>query len=265
MSDALVDGYLKRIGAARPPCADAGALAELQERHLMSVPFENLDVHLGVPIELGRAAVDKVVRRGRGGGCRELNASAFPFLLRALGYRVVLLGARVYRGGKPGIPLGHVVIRVDAPNPWLVDVGFGAGSRRPLRLDHRGPQHDPQGTFQLTEAPHGDLDLLRDGKPMYRIENHPRELDDFRPMVWWYRTSPDSPYAHHLFCSLVTDTGRITLSNDTLITTVHGHKRERRLTTTEEFHRACLEHFAITLDRLPPVPQAPLHNPIPLG
>ncbi|GCE00727.1 arylamine N-acetyltransferase family protein [Embleya hyalina] len=259
-----VDDYLKRIGATRPWTADAAALADLQERHLMSVPFENLDVHLGVPIELGQAAVDKVVRRRRGGGCRELNASAFPFLLGALGFTCVLLGGRVYRGGRPGIPPGHVLIRVEASEPWLVDVGFGAGSLRPLRLDERGPQHDPRGTFRFVEAPHGDLDLLRDGEPVYRIESHPREADDFRPMVWWYRNSPDSPYARHLFCTLVTETGRITISNDTLVTTVHGNRYERRLTSAADTRRAYLEHFGITLDRLPPVPQG-LTNPIPLG
>jgi len=259
-----VDGYLQRIGATRPQRADAAALADLQERHLMSVPFENLDVHLGVPIELGQKAVDKVVRLRRGGGCRELNASAFPFLLGALGFTFVLLGGRVYRGGRLGIPLGHALIRVETPQPWLVDVGFGAGSRRPLRLDHRGPQHDPLGTFRFVEAPHGDVDLLRDGEPVYRIESHPREPDDFRPMVWWYGNSPDSPYAHHLFCTLVTGTGRITISNDRLITTVHGHRHERRLTSVQETRHAYLEHFGIALERLPPVPRG-LVNPVPLG
>ncbi len=47
-----VDAYLDRIGAKRPATVDGPALTELHERHLAAVPFENLDIHLGVPIEL---------------------------------------------------------------------------------------------------------------------------------------------------------------------------------------------------------------------
>ncbi|HEX6884799.1 MAG TPA: arylamine N-acetyltransferase, partial [Planctomycetota bacterium] len=52
LADAERDRYLERIGCARPPRADLDALAELQRAHLAAVPFENLDIHLGVPIEL---------------------------------------------------------------------------------------------------------------------------------------------------------------------------------------------------------------------
>ena len=42
-----IDAYLERIGASRE-----STLAELQHRHLLSVPFENLSIHLGEEIEL---------------------------------------------------------------------------------------------------------------------------------------------------------------------------------------------------------------------
>ena len=47
-----VDAYLARISASRPASPDLDALTALMAAHLRSVPFENLDIHLGRPIEL---------------------------------------------------------------------------------------------------------------------------------------------------------------------------------------------------------------------
>jgi N-hydroxyarylamine O-acetyltransferase len=46
------DAYLERIGLERPRQADLGTLTLLQHAHLLSVPFENLDIWQGTPIEL---------------------------------------------------------------------------------------------------------------------------------------------------------------------------------------------------------------------
>lgn len=255
MDDELVEAYLRRIGAQRPKQADAAALAYLQERHLMSVPYENIDTHFRRPLPLGAAAVDKVVRKHRGGGCRELNGSTFPELLRALGFDVDLLGGRVYYGDRLGTLLGHVVIVARTPELWLVDVGFGRSSRRPLRLDSRAPQIDPHGTFQLRDAPYGDLDLYCDGRPVYRIEpGHPRTLDDLAPILRWAERAPDTPIYERLYCSLVTEHGRVTLSGDVVIRTEHGQRTKKRLDSDAEVLEAYRTLFGIALDRLPPVP-----------
>src|SRR6184192_3506570 len=93
----MIDEYLSRIGYVGPRDATAATLRALHERHLLSVPFENLDIHLGreiVPNE--QRIVDKVVAERRGGFCYELNG-AFAALLRALGFDVTMLSARVPR------------------------------------------------------------------------------------------------------------------------------------------------------------------------
>jgi N-hydroxyarylamine O-acetyltransferase len=87
--------YLSRIGAPVPESPTFAALASLHRAHLSAVPFENLDIALGRPIRLDRAALlDKVVRARRGGYCYELNG-LFALLLRSLGYAVDLVSARV--------------------------------------------------------------------------------------------------------------------------------------------------------------------------
>jgi N-hydroxyarylamine O-acetyltransferase len=255
MDSQLTHDYLNRIGIATGRGPDAEFLKELQERHLMTVPFENIDFHLAEPIRLGSDAIDKVVRRRRGGTCRELNGSAFSTLLASLGYTVTLLGSRVFIEDRPSFALAHTVIRVDCPGPWLVDVGFGRdGARYPLRLDTRAPQTDPYGTFEFAEAPDGDLDLIRDGKTVLRIESQPRRIDDFRPVLWWFESSPDSPFRDNLFCTRATEGGRITLRGNLLTRTEGSHREKLVLGDDTEIEQAYKEHFDITLDRLPPIP-----------
>lgn len=264
MSRSISD-YLRRIGADRPPVPDAAALRDLQFRHLLTVPFENLSIHLGEEIVLEDAAlVAKVVERRRGGFCYELNG-AFAALLRGLGFRVTLLQARVFTpDGGLGIPYDHLALLVETPAPngtgpgegrrrWLADVGFGSHHSYPLAFDERGDQDDPAGTFRVVEAPDGDLDVLWDGKPQLRIDRRPRVLADFTAGSWYHRTSPDSPFTRSLVCSRNTRDGRITLTGGRLVTTVNGERHERELVGDAEVLAAYLEHFGLDLDEAPQV------------
>lgn len=245
MDDTTWDRYLARIGA------DAGSsLAELQERHLFSVPFENLSVHLREEVTLDAGALArKIVDGRRGGFCYELNG-AFGGLLAALGHDVELLAARTLGGDEPGIPYDHLALRVGR---LLVDVGFGRFAHHPLRLDERGPQPDPGGTFQITETAEGDLDVFRDGTPEYRLETRPRRLRDFAAGSWWHRTSPASHFTQSLVCSILVPGGRVTLSGRTLVRTENGVRTERELATDAEVLATYRTAFGITLDRVPTV------------
>ena len=251
-----MDAYLARIGATRPHRADAAALRELQLRHLLTVPFENLSIHLGEPIVLDpQALVDKLVQRRRGGFCYELNG-AFATLLAALGFRVTLLAARVFDTQALGPPFDHLALRVDLDRSgsWLVDVGFGRHSHYPLRLDIRTDQADPGGTFRLADTADGDLDVIRDGQLQYRVEGHPRTLADFEPTCWWHQTSPRSHFTHGPVCSRLTQTGRVTLSDRILVQTTGDQRQERTLTDDAEILAAYRTWFGIVLDRLPDRP-----------
>lgn len=255
MDASQADAYLSRIRAARPAVTDAAALRELQLRHLLAVPFENLSIHLGEEIVLSEEALlAKVVGARRGGFCYELNG-LFGALLTQLGYPVSLLAARVFgEGGVPGPPFDHLALRVEASGPWLVDVGFGRFTHHPLRLDSREDQRDPSGVFRLVDAPGGDLDVLKDGEPEYRLEQRPRELVDFGPTCWWQCTSPASHFTRSPVCSLLTPTGRITLSGATLISTEGGGRQQREV-ARDELLGVYRDSFGVVLDRLPRTPE----------
>ncbi|MGW2155121.1 arylamine N-acetyltransferase family protein [Nonomuraea sp. NPDC001699] len=252
MDESQVTRYLDRFGASRPVPPDVHGLRALQLAHLRAVPFENLSIHLGEPISLATDALfDKLVTRRRGGFCYEQNG-LFAALLTTLGYRVTMLAARVFGGGRPGPLFDHLALRVDLDESWLVDVGFGDFADEPLRLDERGEQKDPAGTFRIVPAPgeHGDLDVSHNGEIAYRLTGRAYELADFVPTCWWQATSPDSHFTRSPVCSIRTAEGRTTVSGRKLIVTRQGERAERIL-NENELLPAYREHFGVLLDRAP--------------
>ncbi len=271
MNSAQADAYLRRIGVEHPAWPTVDVLRELHLRHLQTVPFENLSIHLGEGIVLEeKRLLDKIVGACRGGFCYELNG-AFGALLAALGFDVTLLAARVYgEEGRLGVPYDHLMLRVRTVDggDWLVDVGFGAHSHYPLAIGERGEQRDPAGVFRVIEAgpdpagvrgsgvaEFGDLDVLREGKPQYRLEVRPRALGDFLVGAWWNSTSPASHFVRSLVCSRVTEAGgRITLSGSRFtVTAPDGRKEVSDLASDEEILEVYRERFGIELERVPTV------------
>jgi N-hydroxyarylamine O-acetyltransferase len=251
--------YFERIGVTPPGGIDAETLGTLHRAHLLTVPFENLSIHLGEPIVLGEADLaDKIVRRRRGGFCYELNG-AFALLLEASGAGVRRAAARVYGEDGLGPPFDHLALVVrpaDGSGPWLADVGFGSHSTYPLHAGSSADQADPAGTFRLEDASEGDIDVLRDGKPQYRLESRPRDLVDFVPTCWFQQSSPDSHFTKSTICSRLTETGRISLSGPLLIETRNGTRTERTLGGPAAILAAYREHFGVILDRVPADPTA---------
>jgi N-hydroxyarylamine O-acetyltransferase len=145
-----VPSYLARINYSGSIARDVQTLRALHRAHLLTVPFENLDIAAGRKIVLDEEAIlRKVIEQRRGGFCYELNG-AFAALLQALEFRVTLLSARVSGDqGKESPEFDHLTLRVDLDEPWLVDVGFGESFLEPLRMDLRTAQLDPAGTFRL--------------------------------------------------------------------------------------------------------------------
>ena len=128
------DAYLARMGYTGPREPTPETLRRLHRAHVLAVPFENLDIHLGHPIVLAIPSLyEKIVRRRRGGFCCELNG-LFGWLLGQLGFTVVILSARVFRDGQPGSEFDHLILRVELEEDLIADVGFGDSFLEPLRL-----------------------------------------------------------------------------------------------------------------------------------
>ncbi len=244
-----VEAYLRRIGYDGSRQPSASCLRALHRRHLFTVPFENLDIQLGTPIRLKMSLLyDKIVVRRRGGFCYELNG-LFCELLRAMGFQVQMLSARVRRGdGSFGPEFDHLLLKVRLDKLWLVDVGFGDSFVDPITFP---PRDGHQGNGKRYGVfPSGDgWQLVREDEggrvPLYLFCDIPRQLSEYEEMCRFHQTSQESGFTQRWICSKATPDGRITLTNMRLIIT-QGDTREESTLTSEGEIRCCLhDQFGI--------------------
>jgi N-hydroxyarylamine O-acetyltransferase len=226
--DELMHGYLRRLGLATRPAPTRSSLDALVRAHLQTVPFENLDIVDGLRPELTTAAVlHKLVMRGRGGFCYELN-EAFGALLLHLGFEVRRIEARVWREDRRqyGPSYDHLALLVTMPDgEWLTDVGFGDNNRTPMRLP-ADELTDLSGHYTLMPVSDTVWRLSRTDRPLYEMTLTGQPLSAFNSMFRYHQSSPDSLFAKGVICTLATANGRVTLSRDRLIVTDAGQRTE---------------------------------------
>jgi len=242
-----VEAYLRRIEYDGPLQPSASSLRALHRQHLFTVPFENLDVQLAIPIRLKLPLLyDKIVTRRRGGFCYELNG-LFCELLTAMGFQVKMLSARVRRDdGGFGPEFDHMLLKVKLEQPWLVDVGFGDSFVDPIVFRDGGA--DQVNGHRYVVSPSGDeWQLLREDEkgdvPLYAFRDIPRQLSEYGGMCHFHQSSPDSSFTQHWICSKATPDGRTTLTNRRLIITRAGTREESVLTTQAEVRRCLRDQF----------------------
>lgn len=217
-----LDAYFRRIDYHGPRTPSLDTLAGLMHAHVCAVPFENLDVLLGRPIDLTPEAIaDKIVTRRRGGYCFEQNG-LFLEVLREIGFDVMPLSARVrYQRPRDFTPARtHLFLKVTiGRTPWAADVGIGNLSlTAPIRLDmedaeqatpHEARRVIPVDGRLFHQARLGDdwHDVLEfTGEAMPPID---RELAN-----WYTSTHPQSHFRSRLVAARGLANGeRLTLVN----------------------------------------------------
>lgn len=247
-----VSAYFERIGYTGATKPSRETLISLHRAHVMTVPFENLDIALGRKIVCEEAHfLRKIVDQRRGGFCYELNG-AFAGLLRELGFKVTLLSARVpHEDGSDSPEFDHLALQVDLEEPWLADVGFGDSFVEPLRLKGGIEQPQQGWTYRIVEKQSRlEMERAEPGgtwKRQYSFTLLPRRLEEFAPMCHYHQTSPASPFTRKRVCSMATPGGRVTIAERKLIVTGNGEKRETILNSEEEWRAALKENFGVVL------------------
>lgn len=214
-----LDAYSARIGWDGPRAATAATLAAVHRAHAFAVPFENLDVQMGLPVRLDLPALfDKLVTRRRGGYCFEQN-SLLLAALRALGFAPLACEARVSSEEDPGAirPRTHMTLVVEvAGREYLCDVGFGGdGPVEPVPMD--GAEVEQLGDRFRVEARGAlrVLELRRDGgwRDQYCFLAEERHPVDFEVASWYTSTYPGSRFVTTLTAQRARPEGRHVLRN----------------------------------------------------
>jgi len=246
-----VQEYLKRIAAEnvvlRP---DVPTLKMLQRKHLMSVPFENLDIHWKRPILLDEEKFyEKMVSGRRGGFCYELNG-LFNVLLRSIGFETRLISARVFNGKEFGPEFDHtaIIVTIDGEE-YLADVGFGSFTTEPLRFVVDVEQNDAAGVFVIRKRDDKYFEVSKQNEGLwtseYVFQNIAHELSEFEEMCDFQQYSPDSHFTKGKLCSIMTEDGRKTLTDKNFIVTTNGQKNESPVDSDAEFYDLLEREFGI--------------------
>lgn len=244
--------YLKRIQYTGELNPTLETLRNLQVAHLLTVPFENLDIHLHIEIK-PESSFDKIVIRNRGGFCYELNNLFFD-LLKNLGFNIKLVSARVFDKEKGfGPEFDHMAIIATFQNDqYLADVGFGEFSFYPLKIELDKEQIDPRGIFYMEK--YNDEHLLVKKKdsngdylPEYLFSEKERKPDEFREMLHFHQTSNQSHFTQKRICSLPLPQGRMTLTDKTLKSTYQDTIITTELADEATVKKVLKEYFKIEL------------------
>ena len=196
---------------------------------------------------------DKIVTRKRGGFCYELNG-LFYDLLKAIGFTVKMVSARVYNGKNSySKEFDHMALIVTiAGDHFLVDVGFGEFALNPIKIELNKEINDPAGIFRIenfderykvVKKKSGSGEFI----PEYIFSEKERQLEDFYGMCNYHQTSSDSHFMKKMICSLPRENGRITLAGDTIKITEDGLVSQRKLNDEQEIQEVLWDYFGIKL------------------
>lgn len=259
-SEAFVAAYLERLGITSASIGDPdrSTLARLQRAHVTTIPFENLTI-TGDPFEkrAGRGVVlsvsrlyEKIVERGRGGYCFELNG-LFHDLLVALGYEVDRIAARVPSDGAIRTPANHHPLVVELDRRYVVDVGSGPPMiRRPIPLPGTARTDEAGVEWRVTESERPDATYRTecrgphtpDWTPRYVFDDVARPLHYFEAANDYLQTAPESPFTDTPLVALSTEVGYRKLSGTTLLTVTPSGQRERTV-SSDRWHDVLARKF----------------------
>lgn len=212
--------FLKRIGMPQTfkiECTEE-FLQNVQYHAVTSIPYENLDILEKKPLCLDKEALyEKIVERGRGGYCFELNG-ILSWFYKTLGFTVRDYFARFLRN-EEGIPMcRHRVLSVECEGKlYFCDIGIGQKAPRHPLVMEAGYVQEQFGEVYKFEK---DTDLgwvlydLHAGtwRPFISFTEEKKYEVDFIQPSFYCEAHPASPFNKAPILSIKTKDGRKTIN-----------------------------------------------------
>ena len=241
--------YLRRVDYAGDLSPSRATLDALHLAHATAIPFENLDILLGVPVRLDLASLQaKLVAGRRGGYCFEQNA-LFACVLEELGFEVARLAARVRYGTDRVLPRTHMTLRVDVDGvPILADVGFGAdGLLVPVAMDGE-PSRQFGWSYRVVEG--GGTHVLQTRRDavwddLYAFTHEPQLPVDYEIANHYTSTHPSSRFTQRLTAQRLAADVRWTLRDRELLEDSGAATRTRDIESDDELLKVLVDIFGL--------------------
>jgi N-hydroxyarylamine O-acetyltransferase len=244
-----INAYLDRIGYHGRVEPTLDCLRRIHRGHALSIPYENIDVQLGAPLDRDIERIfDKLVVRRRGGWCYEMNG-LLGWALTAIGFRVLPVAAGILRIERGDAAFGnHLILLVEIERRLhLADLGMGDGLREPIPLE--------PGAYRQGQLDFG-LELMNDGywrfhshsfgyppNHDFRVEPADETLLDARCQS--LQTVPESVFVQNLICQLMRPEAVTCLTGRVLRQKEKSRTVKHLLSTPDELARTLATVFGI--------------------
>jgi N-hydroxyarylamine O-acetyltransferase len=255
LSEGDLRAYFERIGYSGEARPDRATLEALIAAHTATIPFENLNPFLGLPVSLSpEALMAKLVRQRRGGYCYEQNG-LFSHVLETIGFDFTPLAARVLwmLSDDAATPRTHKLLLVNLPEGLvLADVGFGgAVCTGVLDLVPEVAQTTPHERFRLVEMNgqwRQQIEIGGEWRSTYQFDLTPQLAVDDELGNWWTSASPASHFTFSLIAARSPPGRRHALRNyDYSVHVPGGESDKRRLSGPAEVCAVLERDFGIEI------------------
>ena len=259
-----LDAYFDRIGYKGSTDPSLDTLKAIIIDHTATIPFENLNPLLRLPVKLDLESLQqKIIFDKRGGYCFEQNL-LFSHVLKAIGFKVSWLSARVLWNRPEGVvsPRTHMLLLIKLNGEsFITDVGFGGLTLTgPLRLVTGDKQATPHEYFRLTKDAEEyilEAHVQDEWKAMFCFSLQEQLLPDYEATSWYLCNHPQSHFTKTLRAARSAPGYRYALNNNEFaVHQLNGTTERKTLSTAEEVIKVLEDVFLIKLPDVPGLRQA---------
>ncbi|MBP0724520.1 arylamine N-acetyltransferase [Bacillus sp. RG28] len=232
-------------------------LKEIHKKHLLKVPFENLDIITGRKLSMNPEDIyKKIILEKRGGICYETNTLMYS-ILQMIGFNVKRVSACFWNAEQskwnPDFSHLALIISIDE-NDYLFDVGIGGGFIEPLLLKDGFAYSDVNGSYQVVNSEENEF-LLRhlvesEWTDFLKINTYERDQNEFSEQCAYFQTSKETIFTQKRIVSKTTLNGKVTLTDKSLKLTENSNVSITEIIDEEEWTEVLQKTFGISIDNM---------------